>query len=112
MLISALRNPLNLNYQLPFECKKNLQLYNATLTVGRALNEKHLDLNVTYGNWWWQFAWREEWMPDSITKFGCVVNIKSIQEDWIVHNMGWFLIWWKPKLEVKKSIFDPSKLVL
>ena len=42
-----------------------------------------------------------------------MINIKSMQEDklskiWV----GLFMIWWKAKVDVKKSIFEPSKLEL
>ena len=52
-------------------------------------------------------------ISDSITKFNCVVNIKSMQKDELFKVwVGLVMIWWKPKLNVKKSILEPSKLVL
>ena len=88
-------------FKLPFECNQNSQV-----------DKKTFKLNFTYGNWWWQFACREEWTPDSITKIGCVVNIKSEQEDELFKIcIGLFMIWWKPKLDVQKSTFETSKLV-
>ena len=45
---------------------------------------------------------------DSITKFGCNTNIKSMQDDVLFVPGGSLTIWWKSKIEVKKSSFDPS----
>lgn len=50
---------------------------------------------------------------DSITKFGCNTNIKSMQDDDVLFVPGGSLtIWWKSKIEVKKSSFDPSTFVV
>ena len=38
-------------------------------------------LNFAKTAWWWQFGCKDEWTPDSMTKFGVKVKIKSIQED-------------------------------
>ena len=41
-----------------------------------------------------------------------MVNIKSTEEDELFKIwVGLFMIWWKPKLDVKKSIFEPRFLV-
>ena len=48
-------------------------------------------------------------------KFSCDVNIKSIQEVRNILFKIWallFMIWWKSKLDVKMSTFDPSMFVL
>ena len=37
-------------------------------------------LNFAITVWWWQLEWREELTPDSITKFGWDVKIRSIKE--------------------------------
>ena len=29
--------------------------------------------------WWWHLRWRDGWTPDSITKFGCAVNIENVE---------------------------------
>ena len=72
-----------------------------------------LRLNFTYVIWLWQFAWREGWTPDSIIRFGCDVNIKSMQEEELFKIwVGSFMIWLKPKLAVKMSIFYPSIFVM
>ena len=75
-------------------------------------NKKAFKSNFTFGNWWWKFASSEEWTPDSITRFVCVVNIKPIQEDELFKIwFDLFMIWWKTKPKVKKWIFEPSKLM-
>ena len=38
-------------------------------------------MNLAKTIWWWQLGWRDGWTPDSTTKFGCDVNIKSIYEE-------------------------------
>ena len=76
--------------------------------------------------WWWQFKCSDEWAPDFITKFGCDVKSKSIQEDELLSMwVGWFIIflspyWWvgwfiiclSPYLEVRFAILEPSDVVL
>ena len=76
--------------------------------------------------WWWQFECSDEWAPDFITKFGCDVKSKSIQEDeWLSMWVGWFMIflslyWWvgwfiiclSPYWEVRFAILEPSVVVL
>lgn len=49
-------------------------------------------------------VWREEWTLDSVTRVGCDVSIKSIEEveeelfnKWVASFIGW----WKHKLDVK-----------
>ena len=31
--------------------------------------------------WWWQFECKDGWMPDSTTKLGCDIKIRSIHEE-------------------------------
>ena len=41
----------------------------------------------------------KKWTPDSTTKFGFVVNIKSVQEsEFFTLWVSLFIIWWKPKM--------------
>ena len=57
---------------------------------------------------WWQFGWREEWAPDSITRFGWEVKIKSIhKEEFPVRWVNSFINWCKPNWDVIASIFKP-----
>ena len=30
---------------------------------------------------WWEFECKDEWIPDSMTKFGCKVKTRSMQEE-------------------------------
>ena len=51
--------------------------------------------------------------PDVMTKLGCGVKIKSIQEDELCNLcIGFLVIWCNPTHEVSLSGFVPSKLVL
>ena len=55
----------------------------------------------------------EECTPDSITKFGCEVKIKSIQEDeFLVWCVGSLISCCSLNWEVMPSIFEPSYDVL
>ena len=52
-------------------------------------------LNLIKTIWWWQFECNDEWIPDSMTKFGCEVKIRSMQEDdelsmWVGSWISWF----------------------
>ena len=48
-------------------------------------------------NWWW----RDGWTPDSTTKFGCYVNIKSTgEEEFFSKWVGSLINWYNPNCEV------------
>ena len=56
--------------------------------------------------WWWQFWWREEWTPDSISRLGWEVNNRSIYEDESVK------IWVGSLINCCKPNWDVTRLVL
>ena len=62
--------------------------------------------------WWWQFWCNDGCTPDSITKLGWEVKIRSIQEeDESKMCVGSLMIWLNPNCDVICSILLPSKLV-
>ena len=62
--------------------------------------------------WWWQFWCNDGCTPDSITKLGWEVQIRSIQEeDESKMCVGSLMIWLSPNYDVIYSILLPSKLV-
>ena len=74
-----------------------------------------MDFEFKFGicYWWWQFEWSEGWTPDSITRVGWEVNIKSMQEEefpkmWV----GSLINCCRPNCEVTASILEPSYVVL
>ena len=70
-------------------------------------------LNFEYTIWWWQFGCKDGWTPESTTKFGYDVKMRSIQdEEFSKTCVGSFMIWWSPNCEVRNSIFAPSQVVL
>ena len=63
--------------------------------------------------WWWQFGCSDGWTPDSLTKLGCVVKIRSMHKEedskiWVAS----LIIWLRTNWDVTFSIVIPSKLVL
>ena len=67
-----------------------------------------LRLNFAKTIWWWQFWCKEDWTPDSTTKFGCEAKIKSMQED--LSPIIWFGSWiscYSPNWDVIPSILVP-----
>ena len=62
---------------------------------------------------WWLFLCNEECAPDSITKFVCEGNIKSMQEDeFLVWSVDSLISCCSPNWEIMTSIFEPSYDVL
>ena len=62
--------------------------------------------------WWWQFWCNEGCTPDSITKLGWELKIRSIQEeDESKMCVGSLIIWVNPNYDVIYLTLLPSKLV-
>ena len=54
------------------------------------------------------FACSEECTPDSITKFSCELNIKSMQENvFLVRWVGPFMSWGNPNWKAMSSVWEP-----
>ena len=63
--------------------------------------------------WWWQFEWSKEWTPDSRTKFGWVLKIRSIYDDESpIICVGSLINCSNPNWEVAPSILEPSYVVI
>ena len=63
--------------------------------------------------WWWELGCKDGWTPDSVIRFGCEVNIRSIHEEedsniWV----GSLIIWCKPNYHEIFSIALPSVVVM
>ena len=63
--------------------------------------------------WWWELGCKDGWTPDSVIRFGCEVNIRSIHEEedsniWV----GSSIIWCQPNCDVIFSIALPSVVVV
>ena len=70
-------------------------------------------LNFAKTIWWWQFECKDGWTPDSISKLGWELKIKSIHEEELFKIcVGSLISWCKPFCEVTASIFLPSSLVI
>ena len=62
---------------------------------------------------WWQFACSEEWTPDSTTKFGWVVKIRSIHdEESPMKGVGSLITCCNPNWVVTPSNLEPSYVVI
>ena len=44
--------------------------------------------------WWWDLGYKDGWTNDSVIKFGCEVNIRSIHEDEVSNICVGSLITW------------------
>ena len=56
---------------------------------------------MAYIKWWWQFACKDGWTPDSIIKFGCDANMRSIHEKELCKiYVGSFMTWCNPNYDV------------
>ena len=63
--------------------------------------------------WWWELGYKDGWTPDSVIKFGCEVNIKSINEEEDSNICAGSLITWcKPKSDEIFSTALPSFAVM
>ena len=31
--------------------------------------------------WWWELGYKDGWIPDSVIRFGCEMNIRAIHEE-------------------------------
>ena len=80
---------------------------NAKLPVHMEIGNTFLDCILH--KLWWQFSCKEKCTPDSITKFGCEVNINSRQEN--VFPERW-VNWWNPNWEAMRSTLEPSFVIL
>ena len=59
--------------------------------------------------WWCQFACNEEWIPDSITKFGWDLKIRSINDkESPIQYVCSLIICCSPNWEVTPSILEPA----
>ena len=64
-------------------------------------------MNLAKTIWWWQLGWRDGWTPDSTTKFGCDVNIKSIhEEEFSNKSVGSLINWHNPSWEVQYELYQ------
>ena len=74
---------------------------------------EYFQINFAYINWLWQFWWREEWTPDSITRLGWEVNITLMQDDESVKICaGSWIKCFKPNWDFITSIFQSSYVVV
>ena len=72
-----------------------------------------VNLNLTYINWWWQLGCKDGWTPDSIIKFGCDANMRSINgEKMCKICVGSFVAWCNPNCDVTFSNAFPWEVVL
>ena len=63
--------------------------------------------------WWWQLVWSDGWTPESVTKFGWCVSIRSIHEaKYSNKSVGSFISWCRPWNEKNVSSRVPSIDVL
>ena len=68
---------------------------------------------MAYINWWWQFRCKDGWTPDSIIKFGCHANMRSIFEGELCKIcVGSFMTWCNPNCDVTFSNAFPWEVVL
>ena len=59
--------------------------------------------------WWRQSGCKEEWIPDTITRSGWYVKIKSIQgEELAVRCVVSLINFWKQNWDAVVSVFKPS----
>ena len=59
---------------------------------------------MAYINWWWQFGCKDGWTPNSVIKFGCDVNMRSIHEEQLCKIcVGSFINWCYPNWGVTFS---------
>ena len=50
--------------------------------------------------WWWNLEYKDGWTPDSVIKFGCEVNIRSIHEEEDSNIcVGLLITWYKPNCD-------------
>ena len=69
-------------------------------------------MNFAKISWWWQWGWRETSTQESITILGVEINSKSIEVlEFYKMCVDSVIIWDKPNFEVRRWIWDPSKLV-
>ena len=63
--------------------------------------------------WWWQFWCSDGWIPESITKFGWLTKIRSMQlEECCKICVGSDINWFNPNKEVTFSSIVPSSVVV
>ena len=63
--------------------------------------------------WWWKLGCKHGWIPDSVIKFGCQVNIRSIHEEEDSNIcVGSLITWCKPECDDIFSIALPSVVVM
>ena len=68
-----------------------------------------LRFNLQYAIWWWQLGWSDGWTPESKTKFGWFVNIRSIHEaEFPIKCVASFISWCRPWNEESASNRVPS----
>ena len=63
--------------------------------------------------WWWELGCKDGWTPDSVIKFRCEVNIRSVYEEEASNVcVGWLITCCKPNCDYIFSIALPSLLVM
>ena len=63
--------------------------------------------------WWWELGCKGGWTPDSVTKFGCEVNIRSIHEGEVSNIcIGLLITWCKADCDDIFSITLPSLVIM
>ena len=54
--------------------------------------------------WCWELGYKDVWAPDSVIKFGCEVDIRSIQEEEDSNIcLGSLITWCKPNCDDSTS---------
>ena len=63
-------------------------------------------------NWWWELGCKDGWIPDSVIRFGCDVNIRSIHKEEDSNKcVGSLITWCKPDCDEIFSVALPSIVV-
>ena len=62
--------------------------------------------------WWWELGCKDVWTPDSVIKFGCEVNIRSIHEEVSNICVSSLITWCKANCDDIFSIALPSLVVM
>ena len=63
--------------------------------------------------WWWELRYKDEWTLDSVIKFGCEVDIRSMHEEKDSNIcVGSSITWYKPNWDEIFSIGLPSLVVM
>ena len=63
--------------------------------------------------WWWELGCKDGWTPDSVIKFACEMNIRSIHEQEGCNIcLGSLIIWFKANCNDIFSIILPALVVM